>query len=144
TLEGGSDLPADDQIWYWKELGTLVGLVGMVLLLFPVGVLLLRLPFFAEVRGAARASRGARGRRWWAAALVTMLLGPLTLFSFKSIPDRIGWGPSALFPQSITNAIIAWTTLVALITLALFAVWHFASNRGAGGAGDSYGLTWSG
>ena len=37
-----------------------IALVGMVLLLFPVGVLLLRSPYFAGVRGSAPLARGRR------------------------------------------------------------------------------------
>jgi hypothetical protein len=33
TLQGARALPPDDQIWYWKEVGNLLALLGMVLLL---------------------------------------------------------------------------------------------------------------
>ncbi|HUE96357.1 MAG TPA: alpha/beta fold hydrolase, partial [Longimicrobiaceae bacterium] len=42
TLEGGNGLPPEDQIWYWKELGSLVALVGMVVLMLAVAGVLLR------------------------------------------------------------------------------------------------------
>lgn len=144
TLDGGNDLPPENQIWYWKEVGSLIAAVGMILLLFPVGRMLLATRYFSPLIAAAPGSRGARGTGWWLAAAITLLLGPLTFFTFKGLPETIGWTPSALFPQSITNAVIAWTTLLAIITLILFIVWHFMSNRGLENAGDAYGLTWGG
>ena len=33
TLQGGTPLPAGDQIWFRKELGTLIALVGFIVLL---------------------------------------------------------------------------------------------------------------
>lgn len=144
TLEGGSDLPASDQIWKWKEFGTLLGAIGMVLLLFPVGAALLRTDFFADLRRDPVATRPASRLGWWSAAVFTALAGPLTLFTFKDLPGIIGWSASPLFPQSITNAVIAWTTALALISIALLTIWHFVSRRAAPPATDEYGLTWDG
>ncbi len=144
TLEGGSDLPASDQIWKWKEFGTLLGAIGMVLLLFPVGALLLRTDFFADLRREPVATRPASRLGWWGAAVFTAVAGPLTLFTFKDLPGTIGWSASPLFPQSITNSVIAWTTALAGISIVLFAVWHVTSRRTAPPATDEYGLTWDG
>jgi hypothetical protein len=144
TLEGGNDLPPSDQIWYWKEVGNLISTAGMVLLLFPVGILLLQSGYFSELRRASAPSRGEEGTGWWVAAAITALLGPLTLFYFRGLPARLGWQPGPLFPQDITNSVIAWTTALGVITLALLLIWHFAVNRKAGPVGDAYGLTWGG
>ncbi len=137
TLNGGSSLPAAQQIWYWKELGTLVALVGMVVLLFAVGGLLLGTPFFAELAGSPPPARGATGVGWWGAALVFAALPAATLFPFKGL--GAGWlRPSALFAQSITSQVMVWAVLVGMISAVLFGVWHVASGR-RGGAGDDEG-----
>ncbi|MQA92633.1 MAG: alpha/beta fold hydrolase [Gemmatimonas sp.] len=144
TLDGGSDLAPTNQIWYWKEVGTLLSAIGMVLLLFPVALMLLRTDYFADLASKPAPSIPTRRPGWWANVVIAALLGPLTLFTFKGLPERLGWQPSALFPQSITNGVIAWTTTVGLLTLVLLLLWHFVFNRKAGATSDQYGLTWSG
>src|SRR5918993_877746 len=46
TLQGGTPLPADDQIWFRKEFGTLLALAGFFVLLLGTFQLLLTLPVF--------------------------------------------------------------------------------------------------
>ena len=144
TLEGGNDLAPSKQIWYWKEIGNLIAAIGMIMLLFPVGILLLETKYFNELAQAPAAVKTSSGLGWWIAALITLLLGPLTLFKFKQIPTTQEWPATALFPQNITTAVITWTTLLGLITIVLFLLWHFLLNKKAGGTGDDYGLTWNG
>lgn len=144
TLDGGSDLDPASQTWYWKELGTLIGAIGMIVLLIGAGSWLLSLDLFADLRRTRVPALGATGSGWWIAAAVTAVLGPLTFFRFKDFPGEIGWSASSLFPQGVTNAVIAWTTPLALISLALFGFWHYRANRSRAGAGDAYGLTWAG
>jgi pimeloyl-ACP methyl ester carboxylesterase len=144
TLEGGTDRPPSDQTWYWREIGTLVALVGLVLLLFPVGAILLRTSWFSELQEAPSRPKAATGPGWWVAAAVFVLLPVLTFFPFKGLPAALRWSASALFPQSITTQIVTWTTLVVLISVALFSGWHLVLNRKRGGTGESYGLTWGG
>jgi pimeloyl-ACP methyl ester carboxylesterase len=146
TLDGGSDLPAGEQRWYWKELGTLLGALGMVLLIFGVGGWLLHTPLFSGVAGTPPPSRAATGWRWGVSALVFAFLGPLTLFPFTGLFAELGWSATPLFPQNVTSQVVLFTSLVTLISLVLFALWHFTSNRGTGAGQtratlDDYGLT---
>lgn len=143
TLDGGNGLDRSDQIWYWKEIGNLIAAIGMVLLLFPVGAMLLQTQFFNGLVQSAPASKNVIGIGWWVAALITMLLGPLTLFTFKEIPTTRQWPNTAWFPQGITNQVITWTTILGLITIVLLLIWHFTMSKKAGGTGDDYGLTWN-
>ena len=142
TLQGARPLQPDNQVWFWKEMGNLLALVGMVLLLFPVGRLLLGTRFFGELKGEPTPARGLRGGAWWAAALIFVALPAATLFPFKTLGSAVP--VSAFFPQSITNQVMVWALLVGLISAALFAAWHFSSGRKAGATPDHYGLTWAG
>lgn len=142
TLEGGNDLPSSDQTWYWREFGTLLGLIGMVLLLFPVGAFLLESPWFIDLAEIPSSPQGATGVGWYVAALGFVLLPVLTLFPFKGMASKLGLSASWIFPQGITNQVITWTTLVGLISLVLFLFWHFGSNRRRGATAESYGLVW--
>ena len=145
TLQGGKPIPPSDQIWYWKEIGTLIALIGAVLFLFPMGALLLQVPFFASLRQSPNDGTGAgmSGVGWWVGALLMLAIPGLTLFPFEHLAgDHLT--PNALWPQSITNAVMVWAVGNALITLVLFLIWHFASSRSRGATWADYGLTWRG
>ena len=142
TLDGADPLPAGDQVWYWKEFGNLVALIGMVVLLIAVGGLLLATPFFAELVEAPGPTRGARGLAWWGAAAVFVVLPAATLFPFKTLGGALR--PSTLLPQGITTQVMAWAVLVGLISAVLFTLWHVTSGRRTGATADDYGLTWAG
>ncbi|MDX1495124.1 MAG: alpha/beta fold hydrolase [Longimicrobiales bacterium] len=142
TLEGEAPLPVDDQVWYWKEVGNLVALVGMVLLLLAVGDVLLGTAWFAELRAHPTPTRGATGASWWGAALLFALLPAVTLFPFKDLGAALP--VSAFLPQAITNQIVAWAALVGALSAGLFGLWHATSGRRAGATLDDYGLKWEG
>lgn len=144
TLEGGSGLPATDQRWYWKELGTLLGAVGMVLLVFGVGGWLLRKPYFEVLAGAPVPRRGPTGWKWALSAAVFAFLGPLTLFPFTGLFGIWGLSATPIFPQNITTQVVIFTSLVTLISAVLFGLWHLLSGRRHRGNPDSYGLTLEG
>ena len=50
TLQGGTPRPSDDQIWFRKEIGTLIALIGFVVLLLGVFDGLLEAPVFSRLR----------------------------------------------------------------------------------------------
>lgn len=143
TLDGGNGLAPSNQIWYWKEIGTLIAAVGMILLLFPVGALLLQTKYFGVLAEKSAPSKAGSGFGWWLPALITLLLGPVTLFWAKSVPENAGLQPNAWFPQAITTQVIFWTTLLGVVTILLLLLWHYVLNKAAKGTGDNYGLTWS-
>ncbi len=100
TLEGGNDLPSTSQIWYWREFGTLMALVGMVLLLFPVGDLLLRTPLLLHViMNCVRAVIKLFGAAVSGIYLVESLVGIVDFSQYRSagnllakkIPGHVVW-----------------------------------------------------
>ena len=142
TLQGAKPLPPDNQVWFWKEIGNLLALIGMVILLFPMSRLLLGASFFHELAEASAPARGLRGLSWWASALLFVALPAGTLFPFKGLGGAVP--VTFFFPQSITNQVMIWALLVGLISGALFFGWHYSSGRKGGATGDHYGLTWGG
>lgn len=143
TLDGDNGLDPANQTWYWKEIGTLIALIGMVLLLFPVGALLLQTKYFAELEEKPAASKASKGWGWWVAALITFALGPVTLFWGKDLPTILGIKASAWFPQEFTTSLAAWMVFLGLVTILLFVLWHYVLNKEAKATGDNYGLTWA-
>jgi dienelactone hydrolase len=116
TLNGGTPRPVSDQIWYWKEVGTGIGLVGFVMIMLGVFDALVRLPLFASMRVEAIAAADHRDRRWWRAfavntALPALLFFPTFIAAFLLLPA------SSLLPQAVTTQITLWAVVGAGISL---------------------------
>jgi len=120
TLKGGIARPAADQIWYWKEVGTCIALIGLMFLLLGVFDLLLEQPYFAPLRSGAGNwnSSQRRDTRWWITFAVGTVIPALTLLPFFELGSRF-FPPSRWFPQSFTNEIATWAVLNGLILYAL-------------------------
>jgi hypothetical protein len=143
TLKGGKHLLPSDQIWYWKELGTFIALIGMILLVFPLGALLLETGFFRELGETPPEQKSLRGAGWWVGALLTVLIPiPLLLVAISS-HGKAYQAATAFWPQNITTTIMYWALFVAVVSLVLFLLWHGLFNR-KHASGVNYGLTWSG
>jgi pimeloyl-ACP methyl ester carboxylesterase len=115
TLDGERELPLTDQVWYWKEAGTLVALVGGLLLLLGALELLLSLPPFAGVNEPGVGAMERTSRRWWLTLLATSAIPAITYFPFT------GWGAALaanpVLPQGVTNQILVWAVGNGLLTL---------------------------
>jgi len=59
TLKGGKAIPPSEQIWYWKEIGTLIAMIGMVLFLLVIGSYLLKTNYFKALNEAPAAPKPA-------------------------------------------------------------------------------------
>jgi len=142
TIPAPKNIPATNQTWYWKEIGTFVAAIGMILLLFPLGRLFLQTSFFKELSEAMPESKAAKGFGWWIGAVLAVLI-PLVVFfkvmSFSALGPAIC---TKIFPQLYTNVILLWVSGVAAISLILFLLWHFIFNRKNKATFVNYGLTW--
>jgi pimeloyl-ACP methyl ester carboxylesterase len=128
TLQGGTPRPSDDQIWFRKEIGTLIALIGFVALLLGVFDGLLEAPVFSHLRlpeiadGTMPAQVSSKvassGRRWTIAFILSAFIPALTYYPAFALGGTFVT-PSAYLPQGITNQILVWAILNGLITLAL-------------------------
>lgn len=140
TIPAPNPLPVSDQIWPWKEFGTLLVLIGTFLFLFGIGNALLEAPFFQSLVQPVPEHPGTGRLAWWIGALIATAIPAITLFPFKDLGAK--WVPgSATFPQTITSQIAVWAGLNGLIGLALFLIWHFTLGRKRGGNALQYGLS---
>lgn len=150
TLEGGNDLDPNNQVWMWNEIGRLIALVGMVVGMIGFGGLLLKTPFFSDM-GDLPEAKPMTGNMVWVAYILTALIPALTFFYFqdtlttnlflKGEDSMLFAGPTALFSQNITTGVMVWALGNALITLVLFLIWHFVSNKDAKLA--TYGISFN-
>lgn len=144
TLKGGKPIPPANQVWYWKEGGTFLALIGMILLLFPMGSLFLQTRFFYELNEQPLPSKGLQGAGWWVGAFLTILI-PIPLFIFAIGSHGKGYqAPTAFWPQNVTTTIMYWALFVAVVSLILFLLWHVIINRKTGATAVNYGLSWKG
>jgi pimeloyl-ACP methyl ester carboxylesterase len=131
TLQGGTPRPADDQIWFRKEIGTLIALIGFVALLIGAFDALLEAPMYSRLRlpeiadGTMPEHTAASGRRWTTALILSAFIPALTYYPAFALGGTFV-KPSAFLPQGITNQILVWAVINGLITLGLM---RFAPKR---------------
>jgi pimeloyl-ACP methyl ester carboxylesterase len=131
TLQGGTPRPVDDQIWFRKEIGTLIALIGFVALLIGAFDALLEAPMYSRLRlpeiadGTMPEHVAASGRRWNAAFILSAFIPALTYYPAFALGGTL-LTPSAVLPQGLTNQILVWAIINGLIALALM---RFAPKR---------------
>lgn len=116
TLEGGTQLAGDDQIWIWKEIGTGIGLVGFVMLVLGLFNALLNLPLLAELKSEAVPARETRDKLYWRAFLLSAFV-PAVLFFPAFIAVTVLVPPSAWLAQTVTTQVAFWALLGAGFSL---------------------------
>jgi pimeloyl-ACP methyl ester carboxylesterase len=117
TLTGGTPRPVDDQIWYWKEFGTLIALVGGVCVLLGAFALSLRMPVFRPLLQTGRGAVERPGPGWWGALAATSLIPTVTYFPLVSLGTALPG--NAWLPQGVTNQILVWAVGNGVIALVL-------------------------
>ncbi|KRP97079.1 hypothetical protein AOQ73_21820 [Bradyrhizobium pachyrhizi] len=131
TLKGGTPRPVDDQIWFRKEIDTLIALAGFIALVIGTFDGLLEAKTFSRLRlpavadGTMPPHEAAKGRRWTTAFILSAFIPVLTYYPAFALGGAFVT-PSAFLPQGITNQILVWAIINGLITLALM---RFAPNR---------------
>jgi pimeloyl-ACP methyl ester carboxylesterase len=126
TLAGAtSPKPPGDQIWFGKEIGTLIGFIGCVVLILGTFQLLVSTRLFATLRQAPEPAQTGRGPRWWLALVVTTALPAITFYPLMKIAPLVFFAPFALtgslpfalstFSEQITDQLAVWAVGTGLI-----------------------------
>jgi len=114
TLPTPRALPPHDQIWLWKEFGTLASFLGMFFLILATFDLLLGLPVFAPLNQPPEPLAERRDGRWWLSLAVTAALPALTYFPLMKVGQV--FFPMAAFPQWIQNQLLVWALGTAILS----------------------------
>jgi pimeloyl-ACP methyl ester carboxylesterase len=126
TLTGeATPKPPADQIWFWKEIGTLVGFIGCVVLVLATFALVVASRPFAELGASSEPTATRRDARWWVAFLVTAALPALTFYPLMKVAPVVFFAPFALtqtlpfalgaFSEQITNQLAVWALGTGLV-----------------------------
>lgn len=108
TLAGARPIPPSDQIWYWKEAGTALGLIGFVMVVLGAFDILVRSPGFTGMIGSPEPGAEERDGRWWRSFLLTSFLPALTFFPiFVAVFLLVQ--PNPVLPQTVTTQITLWS-----------------------------------
>ncbi|MDR6663502.1 pimeloyl-ACP methyl ester carboxylesterase [Tardiphaga robiniae] len=124
TLTGGTPLPASDQIWFRKEIGTGIALLGFVAFLIGIFDGLLEARMFARLilpeptDGTMPAQTPVDRSRWLGALVLSVLIPALTYYPAFTLAGN--WVKAQPWlPQAITNQIAVWALINAAIALVL-------------------------
>ena len=144
-----------DQVWYWKELLTLVSMVAAFIALIPLTqVLLSAVPYFGAlvhpVPPALSAPRGTGHALHWGLIVLGAVVACLTYIPMAELsqalfPEASGREQTWFFPQRMNNAVMLWALLNGAVGFLLFFGRHgFRRRRNgvgtdAGGASASLG-----
>jgi pimeloyl-ACP methyl ester carboxylesterase len=130
TLQGEeTPKPPGDQIWFWKEIGTLAGFIGCVVLILATFALVVASPPLAGLAASPEPAATRRDARWWFAFLATAALPALTFYPLMKIAPVVFFAPFALtrtlpfalgvFSEQITNQLAVWALGTGVIGLLL-------------------------
>jgi pimeloyl-ACP methyl ester carboxylesterase len=143
TTQGEKELPASNQIWRWKVVGTAAAFIGIILFMFPMGALLLGLPFFKPLADKTAEFKGLEGIGWWIGAVIITAIGPL-FHSWLYSKGQRGITATSFWPQAQTNGYLGYTVAIGAVAVILALFNHFVITRKRGATAVNYGLAWEG
>lgn len=117
TLDHKATVLPQEQVWYWKELGTLIALLGFAVLIFVLVDWLGGI--FGSGAPRTKAFDGPVGARAVFNVVFAMFLPVVTFF-----PLQIFAPAFSVLPQQITNGIVMWAWGTGLLMLLTFWLWY--------------------
>jgi len=143
-----TNLSSRDQIWYWKELFSLISLVSSMVLLIPLGQRLLRMPAFASlVHPVPTALPRPQGRGrvlFWALFTVAALIACFSYIPMAELSQVLFTAASTreqtwFFPQRMNNAVMMWAVLNGLVGFLMFWLTYRFHGKQHGVTSDMWG-----
>jgi acetyl esterase/lipase len=124
-----SGLSSRDQVWYWKELFSLVSLVTAMVMLVPLARALLRIPVFASlvhpVPPPLPAPTGRGRTLFWTLFATGALIACFSYIPMAELSQALFVKASTrvqtwFFPQRMNNAVMMWAVLNGLVGYLMF------------------------
>ena len=148
---GYEQIDSSNQIWMFKELFNLVGLIGIFLFLFPFASMLIHgTSFFGELAKpepapAPALTTGKKKAAYWITYAINLVIPALLVVPvmFKLVGKEISvpYTFSKWFGEPNTNELAAWTLIVAIAILAVFLIsWAITKDKSQKGIPECWGL----
>jgi len=124
-----SGIDSYDQVWYWKEILSVVSLTAALIAVIPFGRLLLETPWFGSlVRPVPNALPRPKGRgRWlfWGTFTAGALIACFTYIPMAELSQKLFVAASTrqltwFFPQRMNNAVMLWAVLNGTVGFLMF------------------------
>jgi hypothetical protein len=135
TLTGGQPRADADQIWLWKEVGTLIALIGGACLVLGAFEVILQTTPFRGLEGPAIGAVVRPDRSWWLGMTAMTTLPALTFYPLTGL--GAAFAANGLFPQGITNQVLVWALGNGAIALVLGAILRPRRSSAADPAGSA-------
>ncbi|WP_148073000.1 poly(ethylene terephthalate) hydrolase family protein [Bythopirellula goksoeyrii] len=133
-----SGLPSKDQIWYWKELLTLLSSIAALVALVPLARLLLELPLFKDLAHPlpkALPKPHGKGRMiFWSLFFISAVVACFSYIPMAELSQRLFVAASSreqtwFFPQRMNNAVMLWAVLNGIVGFLLFFLSYYYHGR---------------
>ena len=124
-----NSIPGDIQIWFWKELLSLICLICGLLLIIPVARILLGLQYFQELKNPIpQVLPTPKGRGlflFWSVLVISIAIAcfsfiPLSEATKSLFIDAANRKQTWFFPQRMNNTIMLWAALNGTLGLIIF------------------------
>lgn len=128
----------NNQIWMWKQFSSLVLMVGLFMLIFPVTGLLLKCSVFKSITFKHEEKQMPKKAKPWIIFAITLICGALVAcFSFVPLADlskvlfkdaaahKVTW----FYPERMNNSIMLWAVVNGCFGFVLFFLSWFINGR---------------
>lgn len=129
ALKVETDLDANDQIWWGREISTGIAMIAAFVFVIALSGLLLTTKFFASVKGEKikpiRKQNTSDKVIFWSAMVLTAVIAcldyiPLASLSIQLFPDAHATRATYFFPARMINAVLLWAVVNGTIGLVVF------------------------
>lgn len=151
TPDGHENISPDNQVWLIKQLFNLLGLIGMLLFLFPFACWIMdAVPFFSSLRAdkelpPAPALTTAKSKViYWIFFCINMLLpAALAMPVMHNLIGKESFAPATAnswFGEGSTNEIAAWALISGACILIVFLINYFVFSKKDGATPETWGI----
>jgi pimeloyl-ACP methyl ester carboxylesterase len=145
TAAAGGGVEPVASHWVVKDAASAIGFIALIALILPLVDLLMKLQFFASLRGVPRSPlQGKASPAFWTFTILFVALPVLTYSMGTGWGSFIKAGP--LSTVQLPTQVAYWSFIMTCVLLALMVVKYFAYDKRKLGAGfgEMYGLTYDG
>jgi hypothetical protein len=129
VFDWDSGIDSYDQVWYWKELLSMISLAAALVSVIPMGRLLLEIPVFQPLLNPAPPPlprpRGKGKALFWTTFAISALIACFTYIPMAELSQQLFVAASTrqltwFFPQRMNNAVMLWAILNGTVGFLLF------------------------